>query len=118
MPETPDGLVVWKNDQDGNDHAVTAQPGFLSMRVVKPGGSRWESGPIPTVSTPQEWQAAFAGLGPKWNQVEGSEQNDGTRYQAVRTTQTPREVAEWDVDHEKIDATTYEVRDRLQVLLR
>lgn len=88
------------------------------MRVVKPGGSRWDSEPKPTTSTPEEWRAAFDGLGPKWNQDAGSEQNDGKHYRAIRRAETPTEVAIWTVDHRKIDETQYEIRDQLQVILR
>lgn len=118
MPETERELIVWKNDRDGNDHAVIARPGTLSMRVVKPGGSRWQSELQSTASTPEEWAEAFRGLGPKWDQDEGSEQNDGVHYQAVRRAATPTEEAVWRVDHRKVTDTLYEIGDKLRVLLR
>lgn len=118
MPEASEGLEVWKNDKDGNDHVVIARPGTLSMRVVKPGGSRWDPDPVSTISTPEEWAVAFAGLGPKWNQDEGSERNEDGHYQAVRRAATPKEVAVWTVSHRRIDATRYEIGDQLEVLLR
>lgn len=117
MPVASEGLEVW-NNKDGNDHAVIASPGMLSMRVVKSTGDKKDLGPVSTTSTPEEWRAAFAGLGPKWNQDEGSERNEGGHYQAVRRAATPKEVAVWTVDHRKISDTQYEIHDRLEVLLR
>jgi len=118
MSEEPQELEVWKNDQGGNNHAVYARPGTLLMRVIKPGGSRWDSNLVPTRSTPEEWKTAFEGLGPKWNQDADSEKNDGTHYEAVRRASTPTETAVWKVDHTKIDDTQYKIRDKLEVILR
>ncbi len=116
MPKAADGIEVWCNRSDGNDHFVLASEGFLVMQVKKKDGTTWNSGPVATISEPEEWQQAFAGLGPTWNQEDGSEKKSDGHYQAVRTASTLSERAMWTVDH-TLNNERYTVRDLLEVVL-
>jgi hypothetical protein len=110
----PEHLTVWTNTADGNNHSVVVAEGKLTLTVIKPDKTQW-SETKDTISSPGEWQTAFEGLGSKWNQ--DAENKRGNRYQAIRTASTSKEQAIWDVDHEKIDDTRHELRDKLRIIL-
>ena len=108
-----EGVLIWSNTADGNDHSLIYNNGLLTLTVIKRDGTTF-SKTRPTRSTAAEWIEAFENLGSEWienDRVDGYPTNSTRRSRPT----AKREVAHWDMEHFEEQDDTYTLHDNFTV---